>query len=47
VPEENRLPKAISFNEGTNKVLFHSRVFVSWIVTGMCMGVYEAAAQYA
>jgi hypothetical protein len=32
--------------KGTNTVLKHSRVFVCWVVAGVCMGVYDNAIKY-
>lgn len=46
VPESQRLPHAIDFQNGTNRVLKHSRVFVCWIAAGICMGVYDNAIKY-
>lgn len=47
VPESQKLPLAVDFQNGTNKVLKHSRVFVCWIAAGICMGVYDNVIQYA
>jgi alkylation response protein AidB-like acyl-CoA dehydrogenase len=47
VPESQKLPHAIDFQNGTNKVLKHSRVFVCWIAAGICMGVYDNVIKYA
>lgn len=46
VNEEAKLPKAVDFASGVNKILEHSRVFVCWVAAGMCMGVYDSAIKY-
>jgi len=46
VSESQKLPKATDFQNGTNKVLKHSRVFVCWLAAGVCMGVYDSAIKY-
>lgn len=46
VGESQKLPKAIDFQNGTNLILKHSRVFVCWIAAGICMGVYDNAIRY-
>lgn len=47
VEESQKLPLAIDFQNGTNRVLKHSRVFVCWMAAGVCMGVYDSAIKYA
>ena len=46
VGESQKLPGATDFQNGTNKILKHSRVFVCWTAVGICMGVYDNAIQY-
>lgn len=46
VGESQKLPLAIDFQSGTNRVLKHSRVFVCWVAAGIVMGVYDNAIQY-
>jgi len=46
VQESQKLPKAIDFQNGTNIILKHSRIFVCWIAAGVCMGVYDNAIRY-
>jgi acyl-CoA oxidase len=47
VPESQKLPHAIDFQNGTNRVLKHSRIFVCWIAAGIAMGVYDNVIRYA
>ena len=44
--EDQKLPKAVDFAQGTNKILKHSRVFVCWMAVGICLGVYDNAIKY-
>jgi alkylation response protein AidB-like acyl-CoA dehydrogenase len=46
VAESQKLPLAIDFQNGTNLVLKHSRVYVCWVAAGICMGVYDNAIKY-
>lgn len=46
VPESQKLPQAIDFQNGTNRVLKHTRIPVCWIAAGICMGVYDNAIKY-
>ena len=46
VPESQKLPHAIDFQNGTNRVLKHTRIYVCWIAAGICMGVYDNAIKY-
>ena len=46
VKEEHKLPKAKNFQTGANVILKHSRPLVCWLVTGICVGVYDNAIQY-
>ncbi|CAI5492629.1 unnamed protein product [Closterium sp. Naga37s-1] len=45
VPDCDRLPGVNSFQD-TNKVLAVSRVMVSWLPVGMCMGIYDICLRY-
>ncbi|CAI6003213.1 unnamed protein product [Closterium sp. NIES-65] len=45
VPDCDRLPGVSSFQD-TNKVLAVSRVMVSWLPVGMCMGIYDMCLRY-
>ena len=47
MPTKNRLEYTIDFAKGANTVLRHSRIFISWIATGVAAGAYEAAHKYA
>lgn len=46
VDENQKLPKATDFANGTNKILKHSRVGVCWLTAGVAMGVYDNAIKY-
>ena len=46
VPDNERFELANDFATGTKEVLQHSRIFVSWIATGMAAGACEAAFKY-
>ena len=46
VPESQKLPHAIDFQNGTNRILKHSRIFVCWVAAGIAMGAYDNAIQY-
>jgi alkylation response protein AidB-like acyl-CoA dehydrogenase len=46
VAESQKLPHAIDFQRGTNRILKHSRVFICWIAAGIAMGVYDNAIKY-
>lgn len=46
VDESQKLPGAVDFATGTNKVLRHSRVGVCWVAAGIAMGVYDNAIKY-
>lgn len=46
VDESQKLPKAVDFATGTNKILKHSRVGVCWVAAGIAMGVYDNAIKY-
>lgn len=46
VPDDERFKLASDFATGTKEVLQHSRIFVSWIATGMAAGACEAAFKY-
>lgn len=41
------MPGATDFNNGTNKILKHSRLYVCWIAAGLCQGVYDNVIRYA
>lgn len=45
--ESQKLPKAVSFAESTNKILKHSRIYVCWMVAGVCLGVFDHVIKYA
>lgn len=45
--ESQKLPKAVSFAESTNKILKHSRISVCWMVAGVCLGVFDNVIKYA
>jgi alkylation response protein AidB-like acyl-CoA dehydrogenase len=46
VGESQKLPHAVDFQNGTNRILKHSRVYVCWVSAGICMGVYDNAIKY-
>lgn len=46
VSESQKLPHATDFQNGTNRVLKHSRIFVCWVAAGIAMGAYDNAIQY-
>lgn len=46
VNQEHKLPLATDFQNGTNKVLKHSRPLVCWAAVGVCIGVYDNAITY-
>lgn len=45
VPASAQLPGAESFRS-TAKVLAASRVAISWMPVGMCMGIYDMTLRY-
>ena len=47
VPTKNRLEYGTDFAVGANTILRHSRIFISWLATGIAAGAYEAAHKYA
>lgn len=46
VGEEHKLPGATDFQNGTNRILKHSRPIVCWIAVGVAVGVYDNAIKY-
>ena len=46
VPLSQRLPLATDFQNGTNKILAHSRLSVAWFGAGVSMGVYDNIIKY-
>lgn len=44
--EEHKLPLATDFQNGTNRILKHSRPIVCWIAVGVAVGVYDNAIKY-
>ena len=46
VDENQKLPKAVDFASGTNKILKSTRVSVCWLAAGVAMGVYDNAIKY-
>jgi len=46
VPEENKLPVATKFSNGTAVILASSRIFVTWAATGVVAGAYDSAIKY-
>jgi acyl-CoA oxidase len=46
IPKENKLEKANDFKNGTNKMLFGSRLAVAWIAAGACIGAYDKVIEY-
>lgn len=46
VQESQKLPLAVNFQIGTNRILKHSRIFICWVTAGIVMGVYDNAIKY-
>ena len=44
--ESQKLPGAVDFATGTNRILKHSRVGVCFVAAGIAMGVYDNAIKY-
>ena len=47
VPDHNKLPKGEDFASSVNVIFEFSRVGVSWMITSVAAGAYEAAIKHA